>query len=106
MSVEAVVGCCAHADVVFGIECSLLLTLSIRLHHPVFAICIKGVYCVGMSTVSPVGPSSRLFTCHPSQSDLGKLGVGAELGVWLICEQRATDQNFPGSPTNHASPLP
>ena len=47
------VGCCAHVDVVFGIGC-LLLTLSSRLHHPVFAICIRGVYHVGMSTVSPV----------------------------------------------------
>ena len=47
MSVGVLIGCCENVDVVFGIRC-LLLTLSSRLHHPVFAICIGGVYCVGV----------------------------------------------------------
>ena len=52
-----------RVNVVFRIGC-LLLTLSSPLHHPVFVICIRGVYCVGMSTVSPVRPPSRLFTSY------------------------------------------
>ena len=50
--------------------CCYLLNLSRCLHHPVFAIWSRGVYCVGMSTVSPVRPPSWLLTCHASSINL------------------------------------
>jgi len=50
--------------------CCYLLTLARCLHHPVFATWSRGVYCVGMSTVSPVRPPSWLLTCHASSINL------------------------------------
>ena len=70
------VRCCTCVGVVLGTDCSFLstissclLTLSSWLHHPVFAICIRGVYRVGTPTVSSVKPHSWLLTCHVSKSN-------------------------------------
>ena len=47
VSVGVLVGCCAHVDVVFEVECCcLLVTLSSCLHHPFFFLPLVSHVCI------------------------------------------------------------
>ena len=62
-------------------------------YSPYPAICIRGVFCVGISTVSPVRPPSWLFTCHASKIDLcclldvSRTLVPSKSNLWPDCRQ-------------------
>ena len=87
MTVGVPVGCCACVGVLLG-------SSVVGCCSPYPAFCIRGVYCVGMCTVSSVRTLSRLLTCHAFiinlcrlVDDVPRTRVPTKPNLWPDCRQ-------------------